>query len=158
VSQYNDGVQSLNAEQHASASASAASSAAAAQAAASDQAAAAEAAAASSAAAASAAQAILSREETTCHRAGGSASTSLGDFVCTVSYVSPADGSTNAWAVTFDTQGNVGPDACQDNGYTGSDCTSNNESASQARAHCLNGSFTDAAQSEWHPDTDICST
>jgi hypothetical protein len=158
VSQYNAGVQALNAEQQASASASAAASDAAAQAASAAAAAAAQEAASASAAAASAAQAILSREEATCHRVGGSASTWGGGYVCDVGYVSPADGSTNDWAVTFDAEGNVVPDACQDNGYTGSDCTSNNESASRARAHCLSGSFTDASQSEWHPETDICST
>jgi hypothetical protein len=152
VSTYNAGVTALNAE----ASAAISSAAAAANAAAQASAAAAASAAQASAAAAAAAQAILDREQATCKRNAGTSSTSFGNYVCTVGYRSPADGQTYQYGMAFDENGNVVPDSCQDNGYAGSNCSTNPETAAQARADCLNGSFN-SAQGYWHPATDICS-
>jgi hypothetical protein len=58
----------------------------------------------------------------------------------------------------FDSNGNVTVEPCSDDGFADThDCLDQPETAQQAEADCLNGSYNGGQPGEWHPDTDICS-
>ena len=138
---------------------SASAASAQASAAASAQAAQASAAASAQAAASAAAQAaaVIAKEEATCAQAGGSWGT-VGYDLCQLRYQSPSDGQTYDYTVDFDANGNVTVAPCSDQGFSEThDCLDQPETAQQAQADCLNGSYNGGQPGEWHSDTDICS-
>jgi len=157
LSAYNQDVSQMQATISAYESASAASAQA--SAAASAQAAQASAAASAQAAASAAAQAaaVIAKEEATCAQAGGSWGT-VGYDLCQLRYQSPSDGQTYDYTVDFDANGNVTVAPCSDQGFSEThDCLDQPETAQQAQADCLNGSYNGGQPGEWHSDTDICS-